>query len=164
MVVTPEYSLSPSGALSNAVDFLYAEWTIKAVGFVGHGSAGEAPARWSLRRTAGSSGWPMGVRRARCRSSRTSRASAGSIRVTSGGTRSRRHPTRSSPGAGRRRRCGPSRRPRRETGRNPGPGGGTPGPTTFGSRPRPAVRAAVCRWRRGLPRPSCAAPRPGSPG
>ncbi|MEV6786950.1 NAD(P)H-dependent oxidoreductase [Streptomyces sp. NPDC051098] len=55
-MVTPEYSLSPSGALSNAVDFLYAEWTIKAVGFVGHGSAGEHPRGGACAGQRGASG------------------------------------------------------------------------------------------------------------
>lgn len=38
--VTPEYNHGPSGALKNAIDFLYAEWNNKAAGFVGYGSAG----------------------------------------------------------------------------------------------------------------------------
>ncbi|MEY4941669.1 MAG: hypothetical protein RIQ93_3404, partial [Verrucomicrobiota bacterium] len=35
--VTPEYNHSTSGALKNAIDFLYREWTNKAAGFVGYG-------------------------------------------------------------------------------------------------------------------------------
>ena len=38
--VTPEYNHGPSGALKNALDFLYKEWNNKAAGFVGYGSAG----------------------------------------------------------------------------------------------------------------------------
>jgi NAD(P)H-dependent FMN reductase len=32
--VTPEYNHAPSGALKNAIDFIYAEWNNKAAGFV----------------------------------------------------------------------------------------------------------------------------------
>ena len=38
--VTPEYNHSTSGALKNAIDFLFREWNDKAAGFVGYGSAG----------------------------------------------------------------------------------------------------------------------------
>ena len=38
--VTPEYNHSVPAALKNAVDYLYAEWNNKAVGFVSYGSAG----------------------------------------------------------------------------------------------------------------------------
>lgn len=47
--VTPEYNHSTSGALKNAIDFLYAEWNDKAAGFVGYGSAGGARAIEHLR-------------------------------------------------------------------------------------------------------------------
>src|SRR4051795_1376254 len=47
--VTPEYNHSTSGALKNAIDFLYKEWNNKAAGFVGYGSAGGARAIESLR-------------------------------------------------------------------------------------------------------------------
>src|SRR3954469_20866250 len=47
--VTPEYNHSTSGALKNALDFLYAEWNNKAAGFVGHGSAGGIRAVEQLR-------------------------------------------------------------------------------------------------------------------
>ena len=47
--VTPEYNHGTSGALKNAIDFLYAEWNNKAAGFVGYGSAGAARAVESLR-------------------------------------------------------------------------------------------------------------------
>jgi NAD(P)H-dependent FMN reductase len=40
--VTPEYNHAPSGALKNAIDFLYKEWNNKAAGFVSYGSAGGA--------------------------------------------------------------------------------------------------------------------------
>jgi NAD(P)H-dependent FMN reductase len=36
--VTPEYNHSTSGALKNAIDFLYREWNNKAAGFVSYGS------------------------------------------------------------------------------------------------------------------------------
>lgn len=47
--VTPEYNHGTSGALKNAIDFLYGEWNNKAAGFVGYGSAGGARAVESLR-------------------------------------------------------------------------------------------------------------------
>jgi NAD(P)H-dependent FMN reductase len=47
--VTPEYNHGTSGALKNAIDFLYAEWNDKAAGFVGYGSAGGARAVEHLR-------------------------------------------------------------------------------------------------------------------
>jgi NAD(P)H-dependent FMN reductase len=47
--VTPEYNHGISGALKNALDFLFAEWNNKAAGFVGYGSAGGARAVESLR-------------------------------------------------------------------------------------------------------------------
>jgi NAD(P)H-dependent FMN reductase len=47
--VTPEYNHSTSGALKNALDFLYAEWNEKAAGFVGYGSAGGTRAVEHLR-------------------------------------------------------------------------------------------------------------------
>jgi NAD(P)H-dependent FMN reductase len=47
--VTPEYNHSTSGALKNAIDFLYAEWNNKAAGFVSYGSVGGARAAEHLR-------------------------------------------------------------------------------------------------------------------
>src|SRR5437868_7326099 len=47
--VTPEYNHATSGALKNAIDFLYQEWTNKAAGFVGYGSALGARAVENLR-------------------------------------------------------------------------------------------------------------------
>lgn len=47
--VTPEYNHGTSGALKNAIDFLYKEWNNKAAGFVGYGSAGGTRAVESLR-------------------------------------------------------------------------------------------------------------------
>ncbi len=38
--VTPEYNHSTSGALKNAIDFLYKEWNNKAAAFVSYGSVG----------------------------------------------------------------------------------------------------------------------------
>lgn len=51
--VTPEYNHSTSGALKNALDFLYAEWVNKAAAFVGYGSAGGTRAVEHLRGIAG---------------------------------------------------------------------------------------------------------------
>ncbi|HSP18859.1 MAG TPA: NAD(P)H-dependent oxidoreductase [Myxococcaceae bacterium] len=47
--VTPEYNHSTSGALKNAIDFLFKEWNNKAAGFVSYGSAGGARAVEHLR-------------------------------------------------------------------------------------------------------------------
>lgn len=47
--VTPEYNHGTSGALKNAIDFLYREWNNKAAGFVSYGSAGGARAVENLR-------------------------------------------------------------------------------------------------------------------
>lgn len=47
--VTPEYNHGTSGALKNALDYLYAEWNNKAAGFVSYGSAGGARAVEQLR-------------------------------------------------------------------------------------------------------------------
>ena len=47
--VTPEYNHSTSGALKNAIDFIYKEWNNKAAGFVSYGSAGGARAVEHLR-------------------------------------------------------------------------------------------------------------------
>ncbi|MFC5751599.1 NADPH-dependent FMN reductase [Actinomadura rugatobispora] len=47
--VTPEYNNAPPAALKNAIDYLYAEWTNKAAGFVGYGAFGGARAVEQLR-------------------------------------------------------------------------------------------------------------------
>lgn len=47
--VTPEYNHGISGALKNAIDFLYAEWNNKAAGFVSYGSASGVRAVEQLR-------------------------------------------------------------------------------------------------------------------
>jgi NAD(P)H-dependent FMN reductase len=47
--VTPEYNHSTSGALKNAIDFLFAEWNNKAAGFVSYGGVGGARAVEHLR-------------------------------------------------------------------------------------------------------------------
>lgn len=49
IIVTPEYNHSTSGALKNALDFLYQEWNNKAVGFVSYGAISGARAVESLR-------------------------------------------------------------------------------------------------------------------
>ena len=100
--VTPEYNHGISGALKNAIDFLYAEWNNKAAGFVGYGSAGGARAVEQLRLVMGELRWPtcaqqvhaLALHRLRELHRRSSRTRT---------TRSRWTPcsTRSSPGAGR---------------------------------------------------------------
>ncbi len=47
--VTPEYNHSLSGALKNAIDYLYTEWRNKAAGFVGYGLHGGIRAVEHLR-------------------------------------------------------------------------------------------------------------------
>jgi len=47
--VTPEYNHSTSGALKNALDFIYREWNNKAAAFVAYGSAGGTRAVEHLR-------------------------------------------------------------------------------------------------------------------
>ena len=49
VIVTPEYNHSTSGVLKNAIDYLYAEWNNKSVGFVSYGAAGGARAVEHLR-------------------------------------------------------------------------------------------------------------------
>jgi NAD(P)H-dependent FMN reductase len=53
VIVTPEYNHGTSGVLKNAIDYLYAEWNNKAVGFVSYGGAGGARAAEHLRLVAG---------------------------------------------------------------------------------------------------------------
>ncbi len=47
--VTPEYNHGTSGALKNAIDFLYNEWADKAAGFIGYGYTLGARAIENLR-------------------------------------------------------------------------------------------------------------------
>ncbi|MEY2556883.1 MAG: hypothetical protein QOE34_308 [Verrucomicrobiota bacterium] len=47
--VAPEYNHGISGALKNAIDFLFAEWNNKAAGFVSYGGAGGVRAVEHLR-------------------------------------------------------------------------------------------------------------------
>jgi NAD(P)H-dependent FMN reductase len=47
--VTPEYNHGVSGALKNAIDFLYREWSDKAAGFIGYGFTMGARAIENLR-------------------------------------------------------------------------------------------------------------------
>lgn len=51
--VTPEYNHSTSGALKNAIDFLFAEWNDKACGFISYGVQGGQRATEHLRLIAG---------------------------------------------------------------------------------------------------------------
>ena len=53
MIVTPEYNHGTSGVLKNAIDYLFAEWNNKAVGFVAYGAVGGARAIEHLRLVAG---------------------------------------------------------------------------------------------------------------
>jgi NAD(P)H-dependent FMN reductase len=53
VIVTPEYNHSTSGVLKNALDYLYAEWNNKAVGFVSYGAVGGARAVEHLRLVVG---------------------------------------------------------------------------------------------------------------
>ncbi|MDQ1695771.1 MAG: hypothetical protein QOJ03_1124 [Frankiaceae bacterium] len=53
VIVTPEYNHSTSGVLKNAIDYLYAEWNNKAVGFVSYGAVGGARAAEHLRLISG---------------------------------------------------------------------------------------------------------------
>jgi NAD(P)H-dependent FMN reductase len=53
VIVTPEYNHGTSGVLKNAIDYLYAEWNNKAVGFVSYGTAGGARAVEHLRLVSG---------------------------------------------------------------------------------------------------------------
>ena len=47
--VTPEYNHATSGALKNAIDFLYNEWVNKVAGFIGYGGASGTRAVENLR-------------------------------------------------------------------------------------------------------------------
>jgi NAD(P)H-dependent FMN reductase len=47
--VTPEYNHATSGALKNAIDFLYGEWVNKSAGFIGYGGTSGARAVENLR-------------------------------------------------------------------------------------------------------------------
>lgn len=47
--VTPEYNHGTSGALKNALDYVYKEWNNKSAGFVSYGSMGGARAVEHLR-------------------------------------------------------------------------------------------------------------------
>ena len=53
VIVTPEYNHGTSGVLKNAIDYLFAEWNNKAVGFVAYGAVGGARAIEHLRLVAG---------------------------------------------------------------------------------------------------------------
>src|SRR6201996_6298850 len=53
VMVTPEYNHGTSGVLKNAIDYLYAEWNNKAVGFVSYGAVGGARAAEHLRLISG---------------------------------------------------------------------------------------------------------------
>jgi len=47
--ITGEYNHSTTGALKNAIDYLYAEWNNKSAGFVGYGASGGVRAVEHLR-------------------------------------------------------------------------------------------------------------------
>ena len=82
VIVTPEYNHSTSGVLKNAIDYLYAEWNNKAVGFVSYGAVGGARAAEHLASSPPNSRWPTSVSRSRCRCSPSSRTSACSSPAT----------------------------------------------------------------------------------
>lgn len=52
IIVSPEYNHGPSAVLKNAIDWVYPEWSRKAVTFVGYGSVGGARAIEQLREIA----------------------------------------------------------------------------------------------------------------
>jgi len=78
--VTPEYNHATSGALKNAIDYLYHEWNNKAAGFVGYGGAGGTRAVEHLRLVMGELLVADVRRKLRSRSTPTSRTSASSSR------------------------------------------------------------------------------------
>lgn len=49
IIVTPEYNHGISGVLKNALDYIYAEWNNKPVGFVAYGGVGGARSVEHLR-------------------------------------------------------------------------------------------------------------------
>lgn len=53
VIVTPEYNHSAPGVLKNAIDFIFAEWHNKAVGYVSYGAQGGVRAVEHLRAIAG---------------------------------------------------------------------------------------------------------------
>ncbi|MFE8947883.1 NADPH-dependent FMN reductase [Streptomyces sp. NPDC007856] len=53
IVVTPEYNAAPPASLTNAIDYLYAEWGGKPVAYVGYGICGAVMAVQKLRAQAG---------------------------------------------------------------------------------------------------------------
>jgi NAD(P)H-dependent FMN reductase len=78
--VTPEYNHATSGALKNAIDYLYKEWNNKAAGFVGYGGAGGTRAVENLRLIMGELMVATCARKSRSRSTPTLRTSASSGR------------------------------------------------------------------------------------
>ena len=110
VIVTPEYNHGTSGVLKNAIDFLYAEWNNKAVGFVSYGAVGGARAVEHLRLVAGE--LQMADVRQQVALSLITEFENFSVFKPGDYTwpRSTRCSTRSSPGAPRSLRCG--RRPR----------------------------------------------------
>lgn len=53
VIVTPEYNHSAPGVLKNALDYVFAEWNNKAVGFISYGAHGGVRAVEHLRTMAG---------------------------------------------------------------------------------------------------------------
>ncbi|MFJ4624545.1 NADPH-dependent FMN reductase [Streptomyces sp. NPDC088812] len=53
VIITPEYNHSTTGVLKNALDYLFAEWNNKAVGFISYGPQGGVRAVEHLRTMAG---------------------------------------------------------------------------------------------------------------
>lgn len=52
IIITPEYNHGTSGVLKNALDYIYAEWNNKPVGFVSYGGVGGARSVEQLRQIA----------------------------------------------------------------------------------------------------------------
>lgn len=52
VMIAPEYNRSPSAVAKNAMDWLYAEWDKKPIGFIGYGGTGGARAIEHLRSVA----------------------------------------------------------------------------------------------------------------
>ena len=98
VIVTPEYNHGTSGVLKNAIDYLYAEWNNKAVGFVSYGSVGGARAVEHLRLVAGEVQMADVRHRSPCRWSPSSRTTASSNPAPTTFPHSTPCSTRSSPG------------------------------------------------------------------
>ena len=83
VIVTPEYNHCTSGVLKNAIDYLYAEWNNKAVGFVSYGARRRRPGRRApAPDLPPNCRWPTCASRSRCRCSPSSRTTPSSSPAT----------------------------------------------------------------------------------